>query len=64
MAAARLRMPGDSTSYEQEKRVEWLMDILGLTDERANMVGAISGGQKKRVSIGIELAADPALFPG
>lgn len=62
MAAARLRMPGDSTSYEQEKRVEWLMDILGLTDERANMVGAISGGQKKRVSIGIELAADPALF--
>lgn len=62
LAAARLRMPGDSTSEEQKKRVEWLMDILGLTDERANMVGAISGGQKKRVSIGIELAADPALF--
>lgn len=62
MAAARLRMPGNSTTDQQAKRVEWLMDILGLTDERANMIGAISGGQKKRVSIGIELAADPALF--
>ena len=62
MAAARLRMPGNSTTDQQTKRVEWLMDILGLTDERANMIGAISGGQKKRVSIGIELAADPALF--
>ena len=62
MAAAKLRMPGDSTAAEQEARVEWLMDILGLTDERSNLIGAVSGGQKKRVSIGIELAADPALF--
>ena len=62
MAAAKLRMPGDSTAAEQKARVEWLMDILGLTDERSNLIGAVSGGQKKRVSIGIELAADPALF--
>ena len=62
MAAAKLRMPGDSTASEQKARVEWLMDILGLTDERSNLIGAVSGGQKKRVSIGIELAADPALF--
>lgn len=62
MAAARLRMPGNSTAAEQKERVDWLMDILGLSDERANLIGSISGGQKKRVSIGIELAADPALF--
>ena len=62
MAAAGIRMPGDSTLQQQEERVEWLMEVLGLTAEKDNLIGSISGGQKKRVSIGIELAADPALF--
>ena len=62
MAAARIRMPGSSTLKEQSERVDWLMEILGLTAEKDNLIGSISGGQKKRVSIGIELAADPALF--
>ena len=62
MAAARIRMPGSSTLQEQSARVDWLMEILGLTSEKDNLIGSISGGQKKRVSIGIELAADPALF--
>lgn len=62
MAAARLRMPGNSSIAEQTRRVEWLLDILGLLEEKDNLIGSISGGQKKRVSIGIELAADPALF--
>ena len=62
MAAARLRMPGDSSLREQEERVDWLMDILGLREEKDNLIGALSGGQRKRVSIGMELAADPALF--
>ena len=62
MAAARIRMPGSSTLQEQSARVDWIMEILGLTSEQDNLIGSISGGQKKRVSIGIELAADPALF--
>ena len=62
LAAARIRMPGNTTLREQTERVDWLMDILGLADEKDNLISAISGGQKKRVSIGIELAADPALF--
>lgn len=62
LAAARIRMPGSSTLKEQSDRVDWLMEILGLTAEKDNLIGSISGGQKKRVSIGIELAADPALF--
>ena len=62
MAAARIRMPGSSTLQEQSERVDWLMEVLGLTAEKDNLIGSISGGQKKRVSIGIELAADPALF--
>ena len=62
MAAARIRMPGSSTLQEQSARVDWLMEILGLTSEKDNLICSISGGQKKRVSIGIELAADPALF--
>ena len=62
MAAARIRMPGGSTTEEQSARVDWLMEVLGLSAEKDNLIGSISGGQKKRVSIGIELAADPALF--
>lgn len=62
LAAAKLRMPARSTQAEFEERVEWTSDILGLSREGETLVGRLSGGQRKRLSIAVELVGDPKLF--
>ncbi len=59
---AQLRMPPDTTPTERRKRVEEVLDDLGLTHRRNVPVKALSGGQLKRVSIGVELLTKPNLF--
>ena len=61
-AAARLRMPTRSTMDACEERVRWASDMLGLSREGETLVGRLSGGQRKRLSIAVELVGDPALF--
>ncbi len=59
---ARLRLPADTSADERQKIVREEMETLGLA-ERANVpVGALSGGQRKRVSIGVERITRPGLF--
>lgn len=60
--AARLRMPGDTTGEERAVRVNEVMDVLELSARRNNQVKTLSGGQRKRVSIGVELLTKPGLF--
>lgn len=66
--AARIRLPSHWTNEESALHVDTLMECLNLSHVQDHIVGdqissAISGGQRKRVSIGIELAAAPmALF--
>ena len=62
LAAAKLRMPARSTQAEFEKRVSWASDLLGLSREGETLVGRLSGGQRKRLSIAVELVGDPKLF--
>ena len=62
LAAAKLRMPARSTQAEFEERVEWASDLLGLSREGETLVGRLSGGQRKRLSIAVELVGDPKLF--
>nr|GMC74345.1 ABC transporter G family member 23 [Ipomoea batatas] len=57
----------NSTPKEREERVERLMQELGLVHVGNNFVGdeeqrGISGGERKRVSIGIELIHDPSIL--
>lgn len=61
-SAARLRMPARSTVEACEERVKWASDMLGLSREGETLVGRLSGGQRKRLSIAVELVGDPALF--
>lgn len=60
--AARLRLPPDTTAGEREARVEAAMASLQLTERRDTPVFRLSGGQRKRVSIGVELLNEPRIF--
>jgi ABC-type multidrug transport system ATPase subunit len=66
--SARIRLPANWTDKEIQHHVDILISCLNLSHVRDSLVGStaapvISGGQRKRVSIGMELAAAPmALF--
>ncbi len=60
--AARLRMPDDTTEEERMMRVEQVMQSLNLTERRSLVVKDLSGGQRKRVSIGVELITMPSIM--
>ena len=60
--AAKLRMQPDTTAEERAARVEEVIDLLELQGVRENFIGKLSGGQKKRASIAVELLADPRLL--
>ncbi|KAJ3175908.1 hypothetical protein HK101_010565 [Irineochytrium annulatum] len=62
--AARVRLPRDWTNAEVDKHVDDVIAALNLTHVANNQIGdeltrGISGGQRKRVNIGIELASAP-----
>lgn len=59
---AELRFPPDVTASERQARVEEVMDELGLIHRRDVRVGRLSGGQRKRVSIALELLTRPSLL--
>lgn len=60
--AARLRLPRDTSSEGISTAVSKAMDELGLTSRADVRVGTLSGGQRKRASIGIELLTEPRIF--
>ena len=60
--AAQLRMTPDTTKEERIRRVEEVMDDLDLAHRRDVQISGLSGGQQKRVSIGVELLTKPGLF--
>jgi ABC-type multidrug transport system ATPase subunit len=61
--AARLRLPDDISDDEINHRVEEMLEILKLDAQRwDNPVATLSGGQRKRVSLGIELLPKPGVL--
>ncbi len=61
--AARLRLPPDTGELERAARVREVVEQLGLTDREDVRVVRLSGGQRKRVAVGVELLHRPgALF--
>lgn len=59
---AKLKMPSDSTKEEREKRIYQVLDMVDLRQKAGTYIRKLSGGQKKRASIAVELLADPGLF--
>lgn len=59
---AGLRLPRDTTTEERRGRVETVMDDLGLTKRADLRIDKLSGGQRKRASVALELITDPELL--
>ena len=55
----QLRLPPDANI---KRLVDSTLEQIKLTHVKHNLVRNLSGGQRKRVSIGVELLADPKLF--
>ncbi|KAJ3071440.1 hypothetical protein HDU98_005334 [Podochytrium sp. JEL0797] len=66
--SARVRLPRSWTHVQVSKFVDDVLEVLNLTHVQHNLIGSesergISGGQRKRVNIGMELSGVPlAIF--
>ncbi len=60
--SAKLRMPPDTTDEERKSRVRDVIKTVELSGHEQTMINLLSGGQRKRASIAVELLSDPKLF--
>lgn len=60
--AAKLRFPGDTAAAEREARIDEVLRELKLDPHKEKKVTSLSGGQRKRVSVALELLTKPSLI--
>lgn len=60
--SAKMRMPEDVSKEERLHRINEVLNMVELTEHKDKYIRSLSGGQKKRASIAVELLADPGLF--
>ncbi len=60
--AAELRFPDDLGAAERTARVEEVIGELGLTGQADQAIHSLSGGQRKRTSVALELLTRPSLL--
>lgn len=59
---AKLRLSQDVSKEEINRTIEEVLDVTGLTERRDVPVSQLSGGQRKRVSIAVELITKPSII--
>lgn len=64
---ANLRLPSTISNEEKRRRIQEVLQLLDLKGVKNTKIGdeesrGISGGQRKRVNIGMELVTDPTLL--
>ena len=59
---AKLRLPNDTSKTERTQRVNDVMEQLELTERADLRIDRLSGGQRKRASIGLELLTSPQIL--
>ena len=62
MYAAKLRMPGDVDDEERKKNIRNVVSMVELDEKINTNIQSLSGGQRKRASIAVELLSNPNLF--
>jgi ABC-type multidrug transport system ATPase subunit len=60
--AAELRLPPDTSKADRQQVVAQVLDELGLTRHADTRVDKLSGGQRKRASVALELLTGPSLL--
>ncbi|WP_392669458.1 FHA domain-containing protein [Streptomyces sp. LN785] len=60
--AAKLRFPADTSEAERQSRIHEVLTELKLDIHKDKKVTSLSGGQRKRVSVALELLTKPSLI--
>jgi ABC-type multidrug transport system ATPase subunit len=60
--SARLRLPSSTSAAEVDAAVRTSIETVGLTEQADVRVGALSGGQRKRASVAVELLTEPRVL--
>ncbi|MGW7348532.1 FHA domain-containing protein [Streptomyces sp. NPDC054854] len=60
--AAKLRFPGDTAESERVARINEVLRELKLDVHKDKKITSLSGGQRKRVSVALELLTKPSLI--
>jgi ABC-type multidrug transport system ATPase subunit len=59
---AQLRLPSETSKQELNERVQEIVEKLELTERKDLQIKKLSGGQKKRASIALELITSPEIL--
>ncbi|WP_231123143.1 FHA domain-containing protein [Mycobacterium asiaticum] len=60
--AAQLRFPHDVSAAERQQRIDEVLTELGLMTQADQRIDSLSGGQRKRTSVALELLTKPSLL--
>ncbi|XP_034187732.1 ATP-binding cassette subfamily G member 4 isoform X1 [Osmia lignaria lignaria] len=60
--ASNLKLGSHVSKEEKEEVIQEILETLGLSEHRRTMTSNLSGGQKKRLSIALELVNNPPIM--